>query len=78
MSEYCLYPNQCGPGMDCSECYQKRIEELEAQLSEARKIVVKELIEHYSMMKWVENEDDPDKSDYEFATEAEVIKMLEG
>jgi uncharacterized coiled-coil protein SlyX len=35
MSDYCLYPNQCGPGMDCSPCYQKRIAELESKLAAA-------------------------------------------
>jgi len=34
MSDYCLHPNQCGPGMDCSPCYRKRITELEQQLAE--------------------------------------------
>lgn len=35
MSDYCLYPNQCGIGMDCSECYQKHIADLEKRLAAA-------------------------------------------
>lgn len=36
MSDYCLYPNQCGIGADCSPCYQKHITKLEAQLAAER------------------------------------------
>lgn len=35
MSDYCLYPNQCGPGMDCYECYIARIKQLEADQDSA-------------------------------------------
>lgn len=35
MSDYCLYPNQCGPGVDCSLCHLRRIKELESALREA-------------------------------------------
>tara|TARA_R110001599_G_scaffold33832_3_gene108805 strand:- start:3224 stop:3598 length:375 start_codon:yes stop_codon:yes gene_type:complete len=37
MSDYCLYPNQCqnGLGIDCSQCHQNRIADLEAQLAAA-------------------------------------------
>lgn len=37
MKDYCLYPNQCGSGMDCSECHQKRIAELEAFIEKQTK-----------------------------------------
>ena len=29
----CLYPNQCGLGQDCSECYQVEITSLKKQIT---------------------------------------------
>jgi len=34
--DYCLNPNQCGIGQDCSPCYQVRIKDLKAERDELR------------------------------------------
>ena len=39
--DWCMYPNQYGIDMDCSECYQGRIAELEAE----RELIAEYLLE---------------------------------
>ena len=39
MSNWCLYPNQCGPGMDCSKCYENRVKQLQSDNERLQKRV---------------------------------------
>lgn len=37
VSDYCKFPNQCGPGMDCSSCMGQEITRLSEQLQQAER-----------------------------------------
>lgn len=36
IKDYCLYPNLCGIGADCSECHQRLIQSLRSELAAER------------------------------------------
>lgn len=43
--DYCLYPNQCGPGMDCSACMAPELERRAAIIqSQASELATKQAI----------------------------------
>jgi hypothetical protein len=36
MTDYCLHPDLCGIGQDCSECHQNHVQQLKAEISRLR------------------------------------------
>ena len=42
MNDYCLYPALCGPGMDCTKCYEQYVPNLQAE-NERLQVQIKDL-----------------------------------
>lgn len=40
MTNYCLHPDQCGIGQDCSECHQNHVQQLKAEMARMREVLI--------------------------------------
>jgi hypothetical protein len=40
IDDYCLHPNLCGIGQDCSECHQNHVRQLKAEIARLREALM--------------------------------------